>query len=73
MEELPSPLELERFIGSTIRVQVKDGRKLLGVLKQYDRYLNLVLEDVEEYAGDRLIARHKLVLLKGGNLQAIST
>ena len=73
MEELPSPIDLERFIGATIQVRVKDGRKLRGVLKQYDQYLNLVLEDAEEYAGDRLVKKHKLMLVKGGDLQAVMT
>ncbi len=71
--EKPTPVNLERLLKSRIVVYVKDGRQLRGVLTQYDDYMNLLLEDVEEYAGEKLINRHKLMMVKGGNIQAIST
>lgn len=65
------PLDLERFLKSKVSIRVKDGRQLLGVLTQYDDHMNLLLEDVEEYVGEKLIDRYKMMVVKGGNIQAI--
>jgi small nuclear ribonucleoprotein len=72
MEE-PKPLDLEKFLNKRITVHVRNGRKLRGNLTQYDDYMNLLLEDAEEYSGDEIINRYKLIFIKGGNVQAIST
>lgn len=72
MEE-QKPINLETLLNKRIAVRVKDGRRLKGLLTQYDEYMNLLLEDVEEYSGDKLVARHKLTVVKGGNVQALST
>lgn len=72
MEE-QKPINLEILLNKRIAVRVRDGRTLKGLLKQYDDYMNLLLEEVEEYSGDKLVARHKLMVVKGGNVQAIST
>lgn len=72
MEE-QKPINLETLLNKRIAVRVKDGRRLKGLLTQYDEYMNLMLEDVEEYSGDKLVARHKLIIVKGGNVQALST
>lgn len=72
MEER-KPINLETLLNKRIAVRVKDGRRLKGLLTQYDEYMNLLLEDVEEYSGDKIVARHKLMVVKGGNVQALST
>lgn len=72
MEELKSS-DLKKLLNMRITVQVKNGRSLRGLLTQYDEYMNLLMEDVEEYSNDVPIGRHKLIIVKGGNVQTIST
>ena len=71
MEE--KPIDLEKLLKTTITVRVRDGRRLKGLLSQYDEYMNLLLENVEEYSGEEIVGRHKLMVVKGGNVQVIST
>lgn len=66
-------VDLEKFIGAIVVVSVKDGRKFRGKLTQHDAHMNLVLEDAEELTDDEPAAKHKLILIKGGNVSAIST
>lgn len=72
MEELKSS-DLKRLLNTRVTVQVKNGRSLRGLLTQYDEYMNLLMEDVEEYSNDEPTGRHKLIIVKGGNVQTIST
>jgi len=72
-EEDKEQVELEKFLNSVVVVSAKDGRKFRGRLTQYDEYMNLVLKDVEEFSGEEQAVKHKLVLIKGGNVSAIST
>ena len=45
--ELYLPMELvERSVGSRIRVTLRDGGAAVGILRGFDSYANLVLEDV---------------------------
>lgn len=66
-------VDLEKFLEAIVVVSVKDGRKFRGKLTQYDAYMNLVLEDAEELSDDEPAAKHKLILIKGGNVSAVST
>lgn len=63
---------VEKFLNSVVVVTAKDGRKFRGKLTQYDEHMNLVLEDTEEISEKGTVAKYKLVLLKGGNVSAIS-
>ncbi len=72
-EEDKEQVGLEKFLNSVVIVSAKDGRKFRGRLTQYDEYMNLVLKDVEEFSGEEQAVKHKLVLIKGGNVSAIST
>ncbi len=65
-------VDLEKFLNAAVVVSVKDGRRFRGKLTQYDAHMNLVLEEVEEFSREGPAARHKLVLIKGGNVSAIS-
>jgi small nuclear ribonucleoprotein len=67
------PIDLEKLLNTMVKVRVRDGRRLEGLLTQYDEYMNLLLENVEEYSGEEIIGRHKLMVVKGGNIQAISS
>ena len=71
MEE--QPIDLEKLLNTVVTVRVRDGRRLKGLHTQYDENMNLLLENVEEYSGEEIVGRHKLMVVKGGNVQAIST
>jgi len=72
MEE-EKPIDLEKLLNTKVVVRVRDGRMLEGLLTQYDEYMNLLLENVEEYSNEEVVGHHKLMVVKGGNVQAIST
>ena len=70
--EKETQVDLEKFLNVIVVVSAKDGRKFRGKLTQYDAHMNLVLEEVEELSNQSPAAKHKLVLIKGGNVSAIS-
>jgi len=72
MMEKPPPVDLRELLNKKILVQAKDGRVFRGILKQLDDYMNLLLENVEELQDGKLVARHKIVVTKGGNIRAIT-
>ncbi len=77
MEEEAPPKEslvaLEKFLNEVVVVSAKDGRRFRGKLTQYDEHMNLLLEDAEELSREGQTSKHKLILLKGGNVSAVST
>ncbi|KAH9728908.1 Sm-like protein LSM5 [Citrus sinensis] len=67
---LPSEL-IDRCIGSKIWVIMKGDKELVGTLKGFDVYVNMVLEDVTEYeitAEGRRITKLDQILLNGNNI-----
>lgn len=44
--------EFEKYIDKKIRVKFLGGREVVGVLKGYDKLVNLVLDDCIEYLRD---------------------
>jgi small nuclear ribonucleoprotein (snRNP)-like protein len=71
--EKEAQVGLEKFLNSVVIVSAKDGRKFRGKLTQHDTYMNLVLEDAEELPREGPAIKHKLILIKGGNVSAITT
>ena len=66
------PLELvDRCIGSQIHVIMKGDKELVGTLRGFDDYVNMVLEDVTEYEitpeGMR-VTKVNQILLNGNNI-----
>ena len=70
--EKPATIDLQKLLNTRIVVHIRDGRKLNGTLMQYDEYMNIILEDVDEVVGDKPANKYKLLVVKGGNVQAIS-
>jgi U6 snRNA-associated Sm-like protein LSm5 len=66
------PLELvARCIGSPLWVIMRGDRELVGTLRGFDEFVNMVLEDVTEYedAPDGIIKHHRdRILLNGNNI-----
>lgn len=66
------PTELiDRCIGSKIWVIMKGDKELVGTLRGFDVYVNMVLEDVTEYEntpeGSR-VTKLDRILLNGNNI-----
>ncbi|CAL9037041.1 unnamed protein product, partial [Musa banksii] len=71
---LPAEL-IDRCIGSKIWVIMKGDKELVGTLKGFDVYVNMVLEDVTEYeitAEGRRITKLDQILLNGNNIAIVS-
>lgn len=66
------PLELvDKCIGSRLWVIMKGDQELVGTLKSFDDYVNMVLEDVIEYEmtpEGRVAHRLDQILLNGNNI-----
>jgi small nuclear ribonucleoprotein len=70
--EKPATIDLKKLLNTRVIVHIRDGRKLNGTLTQYDEYMNILLEDVDETMGDKPANKYKILVVKGGNVQAIS-
>jgi U6 snRNA-associated Sm-like protein LSm5 len=66
------PLELiDKCIGSKIWVVMKGDKELTGTLRGFDDYVNMVLEDVQEYTfvdGEKVVTDLDQILLNGNNI-----
>mmetsp|Transcript_4181 Transcript_4181/g.10775 ORF Transcript_4181/g.10775 Transcript_4181/m.10775 type:complete len:87 (+) Transcript_4181:143-403(+) len=66
------PLELiDKCIGSRIWIIMKGDKELVGTLRGFDDYVNMVLEDVIEYEitpEGRRVTRLDQILLNGNNI-----
>ena len=64
------PLELiDKCIGSRLWIVMKGDKELVGILRGFDNYVNMVLEDVTEYEimsdGTRKLHKLDSILLNG--------
>ncbi|CAM9833393.1 unnamed protein product [Discosporangium mesarthrocarpum] len=67
------PLELiDKCIGSRLWIIMKGEKELVGTLRGFDDYVNMVLDDVTEYELDADGNKHKIqldqILLNGNNV-----
>ena len=67
------PLQLvEKCVGSRLWIIMKGDKELVGTLKGFDEYVNMVLEDVIEFevGDDGTKVEHKVdqILLNGNNI-----
>ena len=46
---MPNPSRLQQFLNYRVRATLHDGREVVGTLTAFDRHLNLVLVDAEEF------------------------
>ncbi|KIZ06653.1 hypothetical protein MNEG_1305 [Monoraphidium neglectum] len=70
---LPSEL-IDRCIGSRIWVIMKGDKEIVGTLRGFDVYVNMVLEDVAEIEitpEGRIINRLDTILLNGNNIAVL--
>ena len=59
-------------IGEVITVYLKSGEKYTGQLTKVDNYMNLIIEDAIEEAGNKT-TRYGKVLIRGNNILLIKT
>ncbi|RLF71254.1 MAG: hypothetical protein DRN40_02915, partial [Thermoplasmata archaeon] len=61
---------LQKSLEKKVTVVLKDSRILEGVLKGFDEYMNMVLQDAKEMKGDeeRLLGT---LILRGNNVVSI--
>ena len=67
------PLELiDKCIGSKLWIIMKGDKELVGTLRGFDDYVNMVLEDVTEYTvnpdGGKTETKLEQILLNGNNV-----
>jgi U6 snRNA-associated Sm-like protein LSm5 len=63
------PLELiDKCIGSRLWIMMKDKVELEGTLRGFDDYVNMVLDDVEEFREDSKSIKYPQILLNGNNV-----
>lgn len=70
---MPSEL-MDRCIGSKIWVVMKGDKELVGTLRGFDLFVNMVLEDVDEYdssADGTKITHMDQILLNGNNIAVL--
>ncbi len=66
-------VNFEELLEEKIVVYLKGGTRLEGNLKKYDDYMNLLLENAEEYTQkDELVNDLDRVVVKGGNIRGVS-
>ncbi|KAH6637910.1 small nuclear ribonucleoprotein-like protein G [Boeremia exigua] len=57
--------ELKKYLEKRVLVQLNGSRKVMGILRGYDVYLNIVLDDaLEEKAGGEKV-RIGMVVIRG--------
>ncbi|KXB00975.1 hypothetical protein AKJ41_03190 [candidate division MSBL1 archaeon SCGC-AAA259O05] len=66
-------ISLEELLDREITVQPKGKQKFQGTLVKFDDYMNLVLKNVKEYREDEVVKEYELMVVKGGNIQSITT
>ncbi|KAL7417330.1 ribonucleoprotein LSM domain-containing protein [Mrakia frigida] len=72
MSRVSSP-ELKKFMDKRILIHVQGGRKVTGVLRGFDIFLNLVVDDAsdESTAGDKKSIG--MVVIRGNSVTSVST
>ena len=54
-----------------VQIRIRDNKTIKGFLHDFDRLMNLTLDDAEEISGSKIIKLGK-ILLRGNNIIAIS-
>ncbi|MGC8629210.1 MAG: LSM domain-containing protein [Candidatus Micrarchaeia archaeon] len=68
VQERPFDL-LNRSVGQSILVRLKNGASIRGKLVSFDMHMNMVLEEAEELdANGTTKAKLGTILLRGGNI-----
>ena len=55
-----------------IMVELKSGKRLIGVLKSFDIHINIILQDTEEYVNNELQRKLGMAFVRGDTIILIS-
>ena len=58
--------------GKRVILELKNGKQLIGSLKAFDIYINVVLENAEEYSNCELLRKLGNVFIRGDTIILIS-
>jgi len=65
------PTLLKHNKNKTIQIRVRDNQTIRGILQEFDRLMNLTLDDAEDISDTKIVKLGK-ILLRGNNIIAIS-
>jgi small nuclear ribonucleoprotein len=63
---------LEKTLGGTVLVKLRNGKAIRGQLLGYDQHMNLVLEAAEEVRSEGELVKLGLIVVRGDNIVMIS-
>jgi len=65
------PTLLNNNKNKIIQIRIRDNKTISGILQEFDRLMNLTLDDAEEISDAKTVKLGK-ILLRGNNIIAIS-
>jgi len=65
------PTLLNNNKNKIIQIRIRDNKTIRGILQEFDRLMNLTLDDAEEISDTKTVKLGK-ILLRGNNIIAIS-
>ncbi|KAF2099494.1 small nuclear ribonucleoprotein SmG [Rhizodiscina lignyota] len=67
----PAQPELKKYLDKRLFIQLNGSRKVTGVLRGYDVFLNLVLDEAVEDIGEKDNVRLGTVVIRGNSVVMI--
>jgi len=64
------PTLLKHNKNKIIQIRIRDNKTIRGVLQEFDRLMNLTLDDAEDITDSKIVKLGK-ILLRGNNIIAI--
>ncbi len=65
------PTLLNNNKNKIIQIRIRDNKTIRGILQEFDRLMNLTLDDAEEISDTKAVKLGR-ILLRGNNIIAIS-
>ena len=66
-----APPDLKKYVEKRILVKLNANRNVIGILRGFDQFMNLVLEDAEEVGADDNAEKIKIgmIVIRGSSIQ----
>ncbi len=65
------PTLLKNHKNKIVQLRIRDNKTVRGILQDFDRLMNLTLDDAEDISGAKVVKLGK-ILLRGNNIIAMS-
>ena len=59
--------DLKRYVEKRVSLKLNANRKVVGVLRGFDQFMNIVLEDAEEVGDERI--KIGMIVIRGSSIQ----